>query len=51
MKGTPVWNKETIAKQQIMNEHLADFRRDFRRKDFNSNEEAKKVVVKQNNNQ
>jgi len=37
---------ENIAAIQVMNEHLADFRRSFKVKQFNSIEQAKKVLLK-----
>jgi len=45
IKGTPVWNKETIANQQIMNEHLTNFKRENKVKQFKSEIEAKKTKL------
>jgi hypothetical protein len=36
---------ENIAAIQVMNEHLADFRREYRRKNFASIQESKKVTL------
>jgi hypothetical protein len=45
VKSTPVWNAETIANQQIMNEHLANFKRECKVKQFKSEIEAKKTKL------
>jgi hypothetical protein len=36
---------ENIAAIQVMNEHLVDFRREYRRKNFASIQESKKVTL------
>jgi hypothetical protein len=45
LKGTPVWNKETIANQQIMNEHLANFKRECKVKQLMSVNSAMNVIL------
>ncbi len=44
-QGTSVWNKETIANQQIMNENLDSFKRECKVKQFKSEQEAKKAKL------